>query len=123
MRQEQTSNWVFVVPLSSDQITGSLSWIDIVTKRRRYFHPAPGHPDSRGYPKDPPNYIGFRYFGRLQSIHHIDKWEIVKDWRNFPELAAAWGGGRGEPHFEYSLGPPILPSKDVKSDRRLRSRH
>ena len=44
---------------------------DIVNKKRIYFHPVGGGPG--GWPSEPPNYIAFRYGGKLQTIHHIDQ--------------------------------------------------
>lgn len=70
--QNVDSNWVYVVSLGSGTPEGwGISWIDVVKKKRRYFHPVGGN-----WPKEPPNYIGFRYYGMLQSIHHIDGYEI-----------------------------------------------
>lgn len=49
-KQQKDSNLVFVVSLAG--YTGkdwTTSWIDIVTKHSRYFHPVGGH-----WPKDPP---------------------------------------------------------------------
>ncbi len=74
--QNKTSNQVYVVALAGGQPSWSqLSWRDIVAKHRRYFHPVGGS----GWPKLPPNYIGFRYDGRLRSIHHVDSYIVVPD--------------------------------------------
>lgn len=115
--QNQTSNQVYVVALANGQPSWSqLSWRDIVAKHRRYFHPVGGS----GWPKLPPNYIGFRYDGRLQSIHHVDSYIVVPDKEamasNFIEMpSATW---EIEPsfatsHFLYSLGPAIVPAHAV----------
>ncbi len=106
--QRQDSNLVYVVSLGSGTHDGwTIPWIDIVTRYRRYFHPL-----GKGWPKEPPNYLGFRYGGRLQSIHHVESYEVVTD------LAKACPGiprGARPPHFLYTLGPPILPSRIVKT--------
>lgn len=40
-----------------------------------------------GWPLDPPNYLAFRYDSRLQTIHHVERWEVVDDLEPlFPEL-------------------------------------
>ncbi len=82
--QNQTSNMVYVVALGG------------------------------GWPKEPPNYIGFRYGGQLRSVHHVDDWKIVKDIHaELPEIPDQdWPA-----HFLYTLGPPIVLSKTVKSGK------
>ena len=53
---------------------GTTRFIDVVEKHRQYFHPVGG-----SYPAEPPNYIAFRYDKLLQSIHHVDGYEIITD--------------------------------------------
>ena len=108
--QEKTSNWVFVVSLSYTKAEGSnLSYVDIVEKKGKYYHPF----GVRGWPKEAPNYIAFRYDGRLQSIHHIEDYVITKRIHDIiPELPdEEWETS----HFVYTLGPAIKPSKTVKT--------
>ncbi len=107
--QNTDSNWVFVVSLGSNTPEGwKLSWIDIVEKRRRYFHPVGGG----GWPKEPPNYIAFRYHGRLQSIHHIETYTVFDDPHDeFPEIPSV----KWEPHFLYTLSPSFAPAHEVKT--------
>ncbi len=107
--QNQLSNMVYVVSLGSGTPEKStISWIDIVEKKRKYFHPI-----AKGWPSNPPNYMGFRYGGKLQRIHHIDSWRRVDDLHLvMKELAANhWQGA----FFYYSLGPAIIPSKVIKN--------
>lgn len=108
--QNQESNVVYVVSLGYDRPEWSkLSWIEIVTKKRRYFHPV-----ERGWPKEPPNYFGFRYYGKLQSINHVDSWKIVEDLhKEIPEIDP----GLWNPHFAYALGEPIIPLRTVKTGK------
>jgi hypothetical protein len=113
--QNQESNLVYVVSLGPGTPSWStLSWRDIVNKRGRYFHPV-----GSGWPKEPPNYLGFRYDGRLQSIRHVDSWKITDNIHSeMPELAPKepW-----PPHFLYTLGDPIHPSKTVKQGKVYRA--
>ena len=117
--QNQTSNQVYVVALAGGQPSWSqLSWRNIVTEQHRYFHPVGGN----GWPKLPPNYIGFRYDGKLQSIHHVDDYVVVPDKAAmaaaFPYmLSASWDSEEGfaNAHFLYSLGPAIVPTHEVKT--------
>jgi len=108
--QNQRSNMAFVVALAAGTPKWSqLSWQDIVAVRRRYFHPVGG-----GWPKEPPNYVAFRYGGCLQSIHHVDNWKVITDvHEDMPELTP----GKWKPHFLYTLGPPIVPPKVVKTGK------
>jgi hypothetical protein len=108
MAQSRTSNMVFVVSLGADTPAWStLSWRDVVERRQRYFHPV-----GDGWPKEPPNYIGFRYNGRLQGVHHVEGSVIVHDLHDaFREAKAGAVTGA---HFVHTLGPRIAPPHEVK---------
>lgn len=109
--QNIDSNWVYVVALAQGKPQGwGISWIDIVKKRQRYFHPMGG--GRGGWPKEPPNYIAFRYYGKLQSIHHIKSYEVVTNMHErIPEIRSEeW-----KPHFLYTLGQEFGPSKEVRT--------
>lgn len=74
--QTKDSSWVYVVVLGSRKPENcDLTWIEIVKKHNKYFHPIGGN----GWPEDPPNYIAFRYGGKLQAIHHIDDYVVTKN--------------------------------------------
>lgn len=88
------------------------SFADIVTEHNSYFHPVGGGPG--GWPTEPPNYMGFRFYGQLQQIRHVDDYEVHDEPWNIihpPFVEAGWGPA---PHFWYRLGPPL--------SRRTRSR-
>lgn len=70
-------------------------------KRRRYSHPV-----GPRWPKQPPDYVAFRYHGKLQSIHHVDAFEVKKG----DPLAKPRSSSR-TPHFLYYLGRPIVPQR------------
>jgi hypothetical protein len=110
-----SDNTVFVVSLGKQILSKGYTSVDMVEKDRRYSHPVGGR-----FPKDPPNYIGFRYNGKLQSIHHVDNHKIVT---NLAKENRRWPATNSD-RFVYFLGPPIRPSKDVRSgnirDLRLR---
>lgn len=109
-----SSNNVYVVSLGLEPIKkgGTHSWVDVVEKDRCYFHPI-----GKGWPSQPPNYIGFRYKGRLQSVHHIDRFEIVRDLSLCNPL---WLKTKSD-HFVYHLGPPMKPAKEVKTGKIFRN--
>lgn len=105
------SNLVYVVALGSGTPEGwGISWIDIVKERRKYFHPV----GIKGWPHDPPNYIAFRYSGRLQSIHHIDEYEVITNPSKYiPEIPVSeW-----EPHYLYSPGAGFMPAERLPTGR------
>lgn len=106
--QDLTSNMVYVVALSGELPEGStLTWRDIVEKRGMYFHPVGGN-----YPREPVNYVGFRYDGRLQSVRHVEAWEVVSELgKRIPGCRHPLSG----PHYLYTLGPPVVPSKAVRN--------
>lgn len=106
--QKTDSNLVFVVSLGSDTPEGwGISWIDIVNKRSLYFHPA-----AKGWPAVPPNYIAFRYHGKLQSIHHVEDYEVVDTLNErIPEIPQN-KEDKG-PRFLYRLGKCFAPAHDV----------
>jgi len=117
----KASNMVFVVSLGRGAPSGGeLSWVEIVRDKRRYFHPV-----GSGWPKEPPNYIAFRYMGQLQSIHHVDDCIVSSDSADMPGLPPSWdwtdrrtGPGTG-PHFLYTLGTAMMPSRPVKTGKGL----
>jgi len=113
--QNKDSNQVFCVALSSEKPEFSkLSWIEIVEKKRKYFYPL-----AKGWPADPPNYIAFRYYGKLQSIHHVDKYEIVtKMYEHLPVDEEEW-----PPHFLLILGKPFKSVHEVKNGNIYPNQH
>ena len=106
------SNRTFVVSLGQGNPEGwGISWIDIVEKKGRYFFPV-----GRGWPDPPTNYIAFRYGGRLQTIHHVQDYEVFTNPRHlFPEAAK----GSWQPHYCLRLGPPIRPAEEVRNGPRI----
>jgi len=111
--RDTNSNSVFVVALSSRVLEGwPMSFIDVVHQHDCYFFPATG----KNWPKVPPNYMAFRYWGRLQSIRHVDGYVIDTDMsRHFAGVPSAeW-----DPHFVLSLGPEIRPDREVPTGPKI----
>lgn len=106
--QDTDSNEAYVVSLSPETFGGGkTSFIEVVTNYQKYFHPI-----APGWPSNPPNYMAFRWSGRLQSIHHVDDYEVITSWKRFfPDIEA----DDNEPRFLYHLGPPILPRHEVRT--------
>lgn len=108
--QNIESNWMYVVALATGTPDDwNISWIDIVNKKRRYFHPVGGN----GWPGVPPNYIGFRYYGQLQSVHHLERYDVVTDLN--AAIPDAPSVEEDCSYFVYRLGPTIVPGKTIKT--------
>ena len=99
-------NRVFVVSLRSTPMRddGPHTWIDVVEKDGRYFHPV-----GNRWPTEPPNYIGFRYRGKLQSVHRIEGYDIAND---VSKVNRKWISTTDD-HFVYKLGPALRPPKTL----------
>lgn len=109
--QNKDSNLVYVVVLGTGNPDGwDLGWREIVNDRKKYFHPM-----GKNWPTQPPNYIAFRYDGVLQSIHHIEQYEVIKNPKTiFPEAPdEEWD----PPHFLYHLGPSFKPNHEVRNGK------
>ncbi|HZF01708.1 MAG TPA: hypothetical protein VE344_07415 [Methylomirabilota bacterium] len=114
--QKQDSNWVYVVSLGNQECAPGLTFKQVVNERKRYFHP---YGSGERWPKEPPNYIGFRYDGILQSIHHIESAELFKNFHlHFPEYPDEIEDGA---RYLYKLGPAIRPLHEVKAGAIVRS--
>jgi hypothetical protein len=110
--QDLTSNMVYVVTLSNDRPENSeITWREIVEKHGMYFHPV-----GNAYPREPVNYIGFRFDGQLQFIRHAEHCEAVET------LGDRIPGCRYPlecPYYLYRLGPPVIPSKRVGNGKAI----
>ena len=116
--QDQHSNWLYVVSLSRSTFGGGVTkFIDVVERHRMYFHPVGGGPG--GWPVEPPNYMAFRYNGKLQSIHHVDDYDVVTDVGPFfpNQPSEEW-----HPTFLYRLGPPICSARKIPIGGNWRAR-
>jgi len=102
-----TNNDVYLVVLSADRIRGEnpYSYLDVVVKDGHYYHPI----GKSGWPVVPPNYIGFRYKGKLLSVHHVDSFERVASPSDMNPL---WSKSNGE-CVVYKLGPAMNPAEPL----------
>lgn len=126
--QNKDTNWVYVVslglkeaeitPSKGEKRTAGIAYVDIVRKYHKYCCPVGG--GKGGWPKEPLTYIAFRYHGKLQSIHHIEKYTVTDNLYPFvPEIPDV---ELSETHFVYELGPAIIPPKDIRTgDKIVRS--
>ena len=107
--QNKTSNLVYVVSASNKVIFEDvgITFVDVIEKHEKYFHPVGNH-----YPLVPPNYIAFRYEGKLQSIHHIDSYTVIENYQEAFNLPKPYPIAK---HYLYELGPAIKPRKEVRT--------
>jgi hypothetical protein len=110
--RDTNTNSVHVVSLTRQVWSGwpaDLSPVDEVERHRVYHSPTTGG----NFPKIVPNYIGFRYDGKLQSIHHVDDYAVVDSpfglFPGAPDLS--WD----EPAYLLRLGPPFRPNHEVRT--------
>ncbi|MDA8032223.1 MAG: hypothetical protein MPK62_14075, partial [Alphaproteobacteria bacterium] len=80
MTEDLRESEVFVVSLSKKGVRkgSSHTYVDVVEKDGRYFHPV----GVRGWPRFPVRLIGFRYDGHLQSVHQVRDYEVVSNIAN-----------------------------------------
>lgn len=111
--QDILSSLVYLVPVGTGEIEkgSGYTWIDVTQEAPpRYFHPVGGSKYPR-FPKVPQNYIGFRHHGKVQSVHFVEKVDVVV---NLRKVHKKWPEG-SDPVFLYTLGPPMSPAKEVKT--------
>ncbi|MDH5824197.1 hypothetical protein QFW77_14545 [Luteimonas sp. RD2P54] len=97
----------YVVSLARSRVQPSdpLTWIDVVVKQGKYFHPVGGSGRS-GWPVIPPSYIGFRYLSEFRSVHFIEHVDVTDHLQN---VDPRWPT-TNSPHFVYTLGPAMVPA-------------
>lgn len=102
------SNRVYVVSLAGNTPSwSSIGWRELVKNKRKYFYP-----QGKNCPKVPPNYMGFRYNGKLQHIHYVEKYEVVEDVHKYiPEIKKS----KIKNHFLLWLGEPFEPRREISN--------
>lgn len=108
--------WIVALSRTRPLDGGQISWVGVVEEDGSYFHPVGGH-----WPKEPPRYIGFRYDGKLQSVHKIASVEVVG---NPAEIKGSrWPGAKtktkANSYFVYKLGTEISVKK-MKTGAKIR---
>jgi hypothetical protein len=103
------SQWVYCVVVSKTAFAG-ISFRDFVIRDRVYFHP---FGDNSKAPKSAPNFLCFRWGGRVRQVNRVEHFEVV------PRLAERWPEAANEisdgPHIIYDLGPDIpIPAVSTK---------
>ena len=104
------SNKVYVVSLAQRMnILTGITPRELAHERRRYFYPSSG-----GWPVPPPNYIAFRFGGKLQFIQHVERYELVDDvHKEIPEVKK----GKCKDYYLLFLGEPFEPRKELRNGK------
>jgi hypothetical protein len=111
--QDVSSNLVYVVSLGKEIESTGITYRDVVVDYATYFCPIGG--GAGGWPKEPPNYLGFRFDGRLQQIRHVEAYRVTDDnYAGFEPLKdkVDWSDER---HWVFSLGAVIEPMHEVRT--------
>jgi len=110
LMESQESNWAYVVSLKGNTPSWSkIGWRDLVRNKRKYFYP-----NGKNWPQVPPNYMGFRFNGKLQHIHHVEKYEVVDDVHKYiPEIRK----GKVKNHYLLWLGESFEPRKELPNGK------
>jgi hypothetical protein len=117
--QNQESNLVYVIALGGPEIQrwSGESWRAHVINRKVFHQSTDAH-----WPKVPPTFLGFRYDGKLQSIHYVNTYEIIINLSDRVPVLHDKKQMNKKRHF-CTLGDPIKPAHEVKStnirDRRV----
>lgn len=117
--QNVGSNMVYVVSLGREIEETGISFRDVVVNHDTYFCPIGG--SSSGWPKEPPNYLGFRFDGKLQQVRHVDDYRVTDDnYAGFKPLRGKvnWPDER---HWNFRLGPVIKPMAEVRTGNLFRA--
>jgi hypothetical protein len=117
--QNIRSNLVYVVSLGREIEDTGITFREVVVDHDVYFCPVGGGPG--GWPKEPPNYLGFRFDGQLQQIRHVEDYEVRNDdYAGFEPLRGKvhWPD---DPHWLFGLGPVIQPQHEVRTGNLYRN--
>jgi hypothetical protein len=113
--QNIRDNMVYVVSLGGQIEDTDFTYREVVVEHDVYFCPMGGGPG--GWPRTPPNYLGFRFNGQLQQIRHVEDYEVREDsYAGFRPLRGKVDWSH-EPHWLFRLGPVIRPDNTVKMGR------
>ena len=117
--QDVSSNLVYVVSLGGEIEDTGMSFRDVVVDYDIYFCPIGG--GSGRWPKEPPNYLGFRFDGKLQQVRHVEDYRVTDDnYAGFEPLKGKvdWSDER---HWVFSLGPVMRPGHEVRTGNLYRA--
>jgi hypothetical protein len=111
-------SWTYCVVLNDDRPggKGAPSFKEYVTEGMCYFHPY----GEGGWPTEPPNFMAFRWDGKVQRIHRVLQSEVIPSIRDrFPKHQPGKESDRA--HAVYQLGPRLPPLEPIPSGTTYRA--
>ena len=99
-------SWVYCVVLNEQRTGGkrNLSYREWVTDELTYYHPY----GVNRWPKEPPNFLAFRWDGYVQRIHRVDTYDVVPTLLDrFPDLPPS--ERLRQSHAVYGLSEKCIP--------------
>jgi hypothetical protein len=111
-------SWTYCVVLNDDRPggKGAPSFKEYVTESLCYFHPY----GEGGWPTVPPNFMAFRWDGKVQRIHRVMESEVIPSIRDrFPKHPPGKESDRA--HAVYKLGPRLPPMEPIPSGTTYRA--
>ena len=101
-RQNPPPKLVYVVSAKGETI-------DLIENRQKYFNSM-----GMSWSLEPPEYFGFRYGGKLQSIHPIKSRTEINDYQELFNQPSRY---QTKKFYLYELGPAInLPQKEIRTN-------
>lgn len=110
--------WTYCVVLNDERPggPGAMSFKEYVTDALCYFHPY----GEGGWPTEPPNFMAFRWDGKVQRIHRVIDSEVIPSIRfRYPKHPP--GKSSDRPHAVYKLGPRLPPFEPISSGTTYRA--
>ena len=104
------SNSVYVVALNRNSVCKQgYNFIDVVDVANRYYCPVKWFRDVNNIP----NYLGFRFDGKLKFIRHVDSYAITRNLKD--EVPFMDDVEEDIDYYVFRLGTKIEPTKTVKT--------
>lgn len=100
--RDVADSWTYCVSVSARAVGGGSQTARSFVENGFYFHPY----GINGWPARPPNFIAFRWHGKVQRVHRVEKAAVV------PTLSHRWASipttpETAMPHVVYELGPRV----------------
>lgn len=111
-------SWTYCVVLNDERPGGpkAPSFKEYVTDLSCYFHPY----GEGGWPTQPPNFMAFRWGGKVQRIHRVTSSEVIPTIRErFPSHPPGVKSDRA--HAVYQLGPQLPPHDPIPNGTNYRA--
>jgi hypothetical protein len=116
--RDPADSWTYCVVVNNERPGGGgpCTFREFVTTEGCYFHP---YGWGKGWPRTPPNFLAFRWDGKVQRVCRVTRAEVIQDlqsrWPGIPQTTETI-----RPHALYHLGSP-LPGTPIPSGTTYRA--